>query len=160
MPKLRDPGLVVLHERFEYFGTLFGRDRLPVVGDGDRRRPVVRPDVYFDVGFRVFQGVVQQVVENLVHGRFVCVDADIVLFRREREPQVACFGGLLERRAEESGALHDVHRFAIELVAALLDPHEVEKLPDQLVEIVRAVADRLQVVAVGRTEVPGCLYLL
>ena len=90
-------GLVVLHERFEYFGTLFGRDRLPVVGDGDRRRPVVRPDVYFDVGFRVFQGVVQQVVENLVHGRFVRVDADVVPLRREREPQVACFGGLLER---------------------------------------------------------------
>ena len=102
----------------------------------------------------------QQVVEDFVQGRFVRIDADIVRFCRKCEPQVACFGGFLKRRTEESGTLDDVHRFALEFVTVLLDPYEVEKFPDQLVEILRAVADCLQVVTIGRTEVPGCLYLL
>ena len=63
----------------------------------------------------------------------------------ERHLQVSAARGFLEVIIQESDPLHDIHMFPFHHPAVLLDTDKFQKLLHQLVQIIRTVADDIQV---------------
>ena len=147
--------VAVLHEGFEYPAAVLLRDDRAVVADRDHGIAALAAGFDLDIRFGVFQGVVQQVVEDLVQSRFVGQDGELFLLVAERQPEVVALGRLREVEAEEADLLDQVEVAAVEHVAVALDLHEVQQLLHQLRQVFGVVVDDHQVLADLAAALPG-----
>ena len=135
----------VLDERLEYLLTAFGRDGRPVVDERDLHKSILQRDLDIHKSLGVLHSVVDQIVKHLQKTGLIDIDDDPVLHMLEGHPQILAPCGLLEIVVKEAYLLDDVHLLVLQHPSVLLDADEVKELLNQLVQIVRAVADDLQI---------------